>query len=700
MSDQKVNILSKIDEILSGKELQDQPRALLLIRLVQLSMTFAPQLTEKYWQQLQSISSKVPQDLQSDMAGLRTTMEDSLPSNAKGFAMEMLTEIQAASQAINPEEMKRRLQDCEVLVKKRFMLIGKGVIWAGLIDAWYPIDRMASIQLSKNVSGGIQENYITRWNKTKPFSEEEWKALSIAVGMGRIEKAVSSILGDNQQTLSLPEQVLKQSAVSVLNSMQQWTAPLNQVELVKTFSKYIRLLTLHATGPQAGQIPQLMEDLYLHIAKAGWLDAAWMMRFSLIETLLVIGMQQTNFISTVFTSDYVQRLASKTPPHLVNFLWAEWSGSYCAEGEAKQALADVLKKTNQDPIAEAWFLVALVKRGLGSRALELAAESPNAQALFPRLRRCWICTYPETAKSRISQQDMAGDPIGEFLVQGSAAERAAYLKTVTLEGKNPVPGAMWAGSGTEDETEGLRGFWQKLAGNRKTRDEIIMEYLRLNPLYSSYTVATRKEDQFKETLRVNGFGEYRYEKIDSAMLEALVFWGDQAPDQVHSVLQAMWQAIRPDDAILMTDMVRNAILTRCVNVFSADKSVLVDNFLEWHKVELVQKGRQWQVGKQVFTIKYPPTSLLQFCLSAASAVGAYSVNRRDQILITGLEKFETAPPLVELAAQIYNADKDPLVLEPPVNLKPNLISSWQTGIVKNALTNILQGLIASGSNVK
>jgi hypothetical protein len=146
--------------------------------------------------------------------------------------------------------------------------------------------------------------------------------------------------------------------------------------------------------------------------------------------------------------------------------------------------------------------------------------------------------------------------------------------------------------------------------------------------------------------------------------------------------------------------VRNAILTRCVNVFSADKSVLVDNFLEWHKVELVQKGRQWQVGKQVFTIKYPPTSLLQFCLSAASAVGAYSVNRRDQILITGLEKFETAPPLVELAAQIYNADKDPLVLEPPVNLKPNLISSWQTGIVKNALTNILQGLIASGSNVK
>ncbi|MDP2966604.1 MAG: hypothetical protein Q8N39_11330 [Pelolinea sp.] len=700
MSDQKVNILAKVDEVLSGKELQDPPRALLLVRLVQLSMALAPHLTERYWQQLQSISTKMPPDIQADIAGLRTTLEDSLPSNAKGFAAEMLAEIHTIKQLKDTEEIKRRLQDCEVQVKKRLMLSGKGIIWAALIDAWYPLDRITAIQLMKNVSGGIQENYITRWNKTKPFSEDEWKALAAAVGTGKIEKAVSSILDDNQQTLSLPEQLLKQAAAKVLNSMQQWTAPINQVEIAKTFGKYIRLLTLHASGPQAGQIPQLMEDLYVHIAKAGWLDSAWMMRFSLIETLLSIGMQQTNFIAALFTSDYVQRLASKTPAHLANFLWAEWGGTYCAEGETRQALADVMKKTNQDPVAEAWFLVALVKRGLGSHAMELAAESPNAQALLPRLRRCWICVHPETAKTKVSFQDMAGDPIGEFLVQGSAAERAAYLKTVTQAGKNPVPGAMWAGAGTEEEPEGLRGFWKKLAGNRKSNDEIVTEYLKLNPLYASYTVITRKEDQFRETLRVNGYGEYRYEKIDSAMLGALVIWGDQEPEQVHSVLQAMWQAIRPDDAILMTDWLRNAILSRCVNVFSADKTVLINNYLEWLKIELVQKGRQWQIGKQIFTIKYPPTSLLQFCVSAAATVGAYSVSRRDQILISGLEKFEATPPLVELAAQLYNSGKDLLALEPPVSLKPNLLPSWQDGIIKNALPAILQALIASVSNLK
>jgi hypothetical protein len=118
------------------------------------------------------------------------------------------------------------------------------------------------------------------------------------------------------------------------------------------------------------------------------------------------------------------------------------------------------------------------------------------------------------------------------------------------------------------------------------------------------------------------------------------------------------------------------------------------------KVELVQKGRQWQIGKQIITLKYPPTALLQFCVSAASTVGAYSVDRRDQILVAGLEKFEATPALVELAAQLYNNGKDLLALQPPVSLKPNLLPSWQDGIVKNALPVILPALIASVSNVK
>jgi hypothetical protein len=700
MSEPQTNIMSVVDEKLSSNELLEAPRALLLVRLVQLSMGLAPQLVDKYWQQLQSKSSKFPPDLQADIAGLHTSLDDSLPSNAKGFAAEMLAEIHTIRQSKDDAESRECLQGVEEQTKKKFMLGGKGVIWSALIDTWSTRDRQKAIQLLKNVSGGIQENYISLWNKTRPLSEMEWKDISAAVGMGKIEKAVSNILDDTGQTLNLPEQELKQSSAKILNSMQLWTSPLNQPEIVKVFNKYIRLLSLHAAGSQKDLIPQLMEDLYLHIAKAGWLDSAWMMRFALIEILLDLGKIPGSFITPLMTADYAQRLASKTPSHLVNYFWADWGGVYCSEANARQMLADVMKKTGQDPTVEAWFLVALVKRGFGILAMEMAGESPNNVDLLPRLRRAWVSTHPETVKTMVSIQDMTGDPIGEFLVQGSPVERVVYLKKVTQDGKISVPGAMWAGTGTENEPEGVRGFWQRLAGNKKTRDQIITEYLRLNPLYSSYTVTTRKEEQFKETLRVNGFGEYRYEKVDTSLLEALVIWGDKEPDQVHSLLKAMWQAIRPDDAILMTDWLRNAILSRCVVIFSADQPVLIEDYLQWLRVELVQKGRQWQVGKQIFTIKYPPSSMMQFCVSASASVSPFSPKRRDQILTYALEKFEGTPHLIELAAQVYNTGKSPLELQPPVTLKSELLSSWQEGIIKNALPEILQGLVVSTTNVK
>ena len=127
-----------------------------------------------------------------------------------------------------------------------------------------------------------------------------------------------------------------------------------------------------------------------------------------------------------------------------------------------------------------------------------------------------------------------------------------------------------------------------------------------------------------------------------------------------------------------------------------DKTVLINDYLEWLKVELVQKGRSWQRGNTTFTLKYPPTALLQSCLSAAAEVSPFSVNRRDQIILSGLEKFEANPALIEFAAQLYNSDKEPLALAPPVALKPNLVMSWQNGIVKNSLPALLQGLVALG----
>jgi hypothetical protein len=105
----------------------------------------------------------------------------------------------------------------------------------------------------------------------------------------------------------------------------------------------------------------------------------------------------------------------------------------------------------------------------------------------------------------------------------------------------------------------------------------------------------------------------------------------------------MWNAIRPDDNLLRVDWLRNAILSRCMSVFGADQPVLFDDFMEWFDTELVKKGRQWQIGKQIITLRYPNTAPFQFSLVSASAIGNFSTIRRDRIIVSGLQKFRPMP---------------------------------------------------------
>jgi len=397
------------------------------------------------------------------------------------------------------------------------------------------------------------------------------------------------------------------------------------------------------------------------------------------------------------TGETVERWLAKTPAHLTPFVRAHYTALTTPLNAVEEAYNTLLNQTGQNREAEAWFLVTLVEHGLGAEALALAGRSARAGELLPRLRRAWLCTHPESAGSAISVQDMVGDPIGEFLVQGAVRDRVAYLRQATDGGRRSVPGAMWAGKGTEEQAEGLRGFWKSLTSSRKTLDQIVIEYLALNPLYSSYRRDTKKEAQFGEYLRISGYGEYKYADVDQALLETLAAWGDEDAAQVRSVLRAMWSAIQPDDQILMVDWLRNAILTRCRNVIAADPEVLMQDFLGWFKRELVDKGRSWKIGNTQFTLKYPDTALLQFCVVSAMAVGKSSPGRRDQIVVSGLGKFKGDPAGVEAAAQLYNTDKATLDLTPPLQLKPNLVEAWQLGIVKNATQRLLVTMLTQAS---
>ena len=77
------SILNKVDEVLAGGELLDQPRALLLLRMCQFTLLYAPNKTERYWQLLQPSQRKLPSEHQEEVTALSSTMEEALPSDKK-----------------------------------------------------------------------------------------------------------------------------------------------------------------------------------------------------------------------------------------------------------------------------------------------------------------------------------------------------------------------------------------------------------------------------------------------------------------------------------------------------------------------------------------------------------------------------------------------------------------------------------------
>jgi len=693
LSEASRDVLARVDSLLAGKELVGQARAFLLLRLCQLSLLFSPDEAERYWSMLVPLQGKVSKEFQADLEDLRSLMELTSVSGVKGFAAEVIADVVAAKRvaASDVEEAKRRLRDCESRLEKRRLPMGKAPVRIALMEAWGGIDRLYALQFIDTIPEKVRESIVLRMNRAKPLLADEWKVLAEKVGREQAVRVALKILEDEKPGLLLPRELVLEVGAQVRNSMRSTVLAHRETELASAYSRYARLVNLQVGGDQADLVPRLLEELYLFFAEDPALELVWAERFTLIPMVLELGV-----LLKLLTGDALEGLLMRTPSHLVNFVRAHHAALTVSASEVEDVYTRLLGRVGDDRSAEAWFLVTLVGRGLGAEAMSLAQKSGRAEELLPRLRRAWLCTHPETSRSAISAADMAGDPVGEFLAQGGVQDRLSYLRSATDGGRLGVPGAMWAGVGTEAEPEGLRGFWKRLTST-KGPGEVVREYLALNPLYSSYQRGTKKEEQFAENLRMSGYGEYRYDRIDSALLETLIAWGDVDAAQVRSVLRAMWGAIRPDDELLRSDWLRNAVLTRCRNVFAADPGMLLQDFLGWVKKELVDKGRTWQVGRTQFTLKFPDTVCLQFCVISAMTVGKLSPSRRDQILLSGIGMFKGDPATVEAAAQIYNAGKQVLDLTPPPQLKRDLVESWQLGVVKNAIPVILGAMAAQAS---
>ncbi len=689
---EKNQVIEIVDGVLEGKELLDQPRALLLLRMCQFCVSLAPEKAEKYWEMLQKLTRSLPQENQAELGELRTSLEESVSTEKKGFTAEMLAEIEEIKKLEDEAQKKEKLQDCETRLKKRFNPIGKGPVWNALVVVWIPLDRKYAFQLMKNISGKSQNDILKRLNRGSQITAEEWGLLFQILGNGKMENLILEMLEDENQVIQLDDALIEQIAKKIRNGLIQAGAPGNIESVAKKMRSHSRLLGLHAKKEKSELLSRLIAETIEFFAKAAWLDQNWMDRFNLIQAVMVTGENLEKLGVEIFTPIFESTVSKNIPPYLQNFFLSSFAGMTAKADTIPAKHAELMQRIANNETGEAEFFIEVLKRGFCKEAMQEAQKSPHAESLLPRLRRAWICTFPETAYSVIKPADMAGDVIGEFLASGNPEKRAEYLAKITEQGKKGILGAMWAGVGTENESEGVRGFWANLSAHHKTFDEIITEYLNLNPLYSSYSRSTKKEDQFSIYLAVNGFGRYSYSDIDSALLTALTTWAEKDQAVVHSVLHMMWNAIRPDDNLLRVDWLRNAILSRCMSVFGADQPVLFDEYLEWLNTELVKKGRQWQIGKQIITLKYPNTAPFQFSLVAASSMSGFSTTHRDEIIVKGLDRYEANAMLIENAAMLYNGGKQILDLTPPTKIT-HFISNWQTGIVKNALPTIAQALV-------
>jgi len=662
-------VLATADSILAGKELQDQPRALLLVRLCQLSMAFSPGKAEAYWKCLIPLQAKVPKELQAALQDIRSVMEPLSTPDASGFLAELIVDIKEAKRYSESDidAAKQRLFDCEARLQKRRWPFGKGPVHLALIQAWAGIDRKHALQLIDTISGNMQEILVPKLNSLNPLLPEEWNILAVKAGLEQTIEIAIKIL-DEKPVLHLPKGLLLKIAEHIRDSIP-WVPEASSGEMTKALMRYIVLVKSQVCDDQAQMVPILLEELFAFVAKAWRLGSVWSERF----TWLAIIMSTLQNLM-LLTTETIEHLLKITPGHLHKFVQAYSAAMLAPPGGVEQAYRELLSKTGQDTDVEACFLVESVKRGLATEAMALATGSEHAKDLIPRLRRAWLCTHPESSVAAISAVDMLGDAVGEFLAQRSTYERIRYLREITDRRTRSIPGAMWA---------------YPVTYKSHTPVERISEYLARNRLYGSYNRQTDQKKQFSEYVRMQCYGEYHCEHIDKPLLETLIAWRNDNATEVRAVLQAMWHAIKPDEEIMKLDWLRNNILTRCSKIFAAEPDVLIEDFLGWFKTELVDRGRSWRDGKTQFTLRYPDVALFGLCLTAATEVGNLSPKLRDEIVLKGLGRFNADATTVELAAQLYNSDKEKLDLAPPLQLKPDLVWAWQMGIIKNAIPVIV-----------
>ena len=674
MSDQ--TIVSRANALIQSDKLRPKAKAFLLWKLYQVHTLLLSDQAEVYWEQLQPLQNQLGNEDKAALEEIRSSVEAE-EDPTKGFAGEKIAEIKAklAEPGLTEEALRKFLDEMAKVVDKRFWPGGKQAVWEYLIQVWKKIDRKKALGLTSKLSRPKRKLQVRQMNQESPLTAEEWQRFSEENSQKEAIQIIVTMLENPKPVLTIPGAYV----VPVVSSLTDKVFGAGQ--LGDTLDKINKFLVMVIEKDTTPQVFEALKSAAKTFANSTALNNQWPEKFNGVLNMIILGVKLK-----VITPDNVSAFVQDLPKFMVDYGISSCYGLLSDAEDLKSNLDKVLKSVSKSKEAEAWFLVLATQRGFGEQAYALAKESTSKHQLVPRICRAWLSNHPEAAAKGIDPADIQNDFVAQTLVKTDKKERVAFLREITQNGSLSLPGGMWVSKAQEEEK---KGFWNSLFSSGATLDEIILEYLKRNPLYVSYRINTEQNEQFKEFLRFNGNGEYSAKQLDPITLESLILWAEEHPEEVKKQLDLMWRAIEPDDNILKVDFLRNAIFERCLTVMAADPDSFNAGFIKWLKDKLVDHSIVWQVGKTQYTVHYPPTALATMCLRGAIATQNLSPSRRDKLVEIALTLHPAEDNLAELGAQLYNSGKTPLDIDLPWATKSKITDGWQMGIVKNAVPAIL-----------
>jgi len=680
MSDQ--TLVNRANALLQSEQLRPKAKAFLLLKLCQVNTLLSSEKADVYWNQLQTLQQHLGNEDKALFEEIRSSVEEE-EDPTKGFAGEKIAEIKAklAEPELTESALREFLETKAKEVEKRFWPGGKQAVWQYLVQVWKTFDRGHALGLTSKLSRPKRLLQVRQMNQESLLTVEEWRKFSEENSQKEAVRIIVTILEDSKAKLTIPDEYI----LPVVSSLS--AKVFNAAQLSSTLDQINKFLAMVASKDTAQKVFDALKEASKTFANSPALNQQWPDKYNAVLNLIILGVK-LNVINAENVSTFVQDL----PKYMADFGFSTCYALISNAENLQSNLSEVMKSVSKTEQAEAWFLVLATQRGFGEQAYRLAQDSPRKQHLVPRICRAWLSNHPKEAAERINPEDIQDDFVAQTIFKTDKKERVAFLREITQQGSQCLPGGMWV---SEAQAEEKKGFWGSLFSSGMTFDELIQEYLKRNPLYVSYRKNTPMDQQFTEYLRFNGNGEYNYKTLDPITLESMILWAEEHPQEVKQELGLMWRSIEPEDDIIKLDFLRNAIFERCTTVFASDPDFLNTGFIPWLKKKLVDGSLVWQWGKTQYTVRYPATALATMCLQGAIATQNMSPAHRDQLVEIALTQHPANDNLGELGAQLYNTGKTPLDIDLPWTTKTQVIDGWQMGIVKNAVPAILQEVLQS-----